>query len=178
MQFGDRVAAIARQARQATLSRSAQLMLLGLLPVAIVIFVPALSGWGDAVPAQAVLGGDRHEAAVQLADLSKDMAALALATLAGVAFLLRETRTTMPSRRFRAAALTALTLALISIFASIRFRFAIAEQTMHAELMLDEIVNRLLIQAMSLLFAVSLLLALAGATLLRIDDRVEERTEA
>jgi hypothetical protein len=157
---------MARRGRMIMGQRTTHLVLLGLLPPAIIIFVPLLNGWGDALPPGVMLSGDRREASAMLADLSKDLAALALAVLVGVGILLREGPAGAKSLRFRAAALVALALALISIFASIRFRFAIAEQTLRAELMLDQIIDRLAVQAGSLLAAVSLLLVLTGATLL------------
>jgi len=166
MQFRGRIAVAARQTREVAMGRSLHLVILAILPLSIVIFIPGFFGWGDALPDGISRGGDRQEAAQMLTDLSKDMAALGLAVLVGVGILLREVQERGASLRFRAASLGALALSLTSIFASIRFRFAIAEQTMRAELMLDTIINRFALQAVALLLSVALLFALTGAALL------------
>lgn len=164
MGIGHRLRAAVRHLGKALGSRRGRLTLLALLPMLIIVFVPIMAGWGDSLPNGNFKTGDRREASQLLADLSQDMSALAVAILVGVAIVLRDSAQLKRSRRFSTVAMVTALFAMTSIFSSIRFRFAIAEQMLMAELQFDAIANRLFVQMLALVVALSLLIALAAST--------------
>lgn len=155
---------------------------LSILPLAIVALLPSLVDWGPAVPTVKRLGEEKSVAPEILADLSSDLISISVAIILGMAIVLREWR----GRRFPvhllAVAGTTFACAVGSAYAGFRFRFAIAEQIMAIPLDLEAIGDRLAVQAILLLFAVSGLvhsglLALAESAPIPVMEPIKDATE-
>lgn len=138
-----------------------------LLPIFIVLILPVIAQWQDAVP---LLAGPGHEESVApeiLAELSSDMTSIAIAVIIGAAVLLREWRDRYASKQLWIVTTAAVSFAAASCYAGVRFRFAIAEQILITPLDLDVIGDRLAAQGALLLAAFSGLIYMALLSFLR-----------
>lgn len=145
------------------------------LPVIIILALPLVAGWGDVVPKvyepRQEVGS---EAAEIVADLSSDLNAMAIATIAAAAVLLREWRSRAVPAKLWATVTLIVSAAIASCYAGVRFRFAVAQQIVDIPLELNLIADRLTTQGVLLLGAVAGLVYLALLTLVGPSSQSKE----
>lgn len=146
-------------------SRRGRLTIVTLVPVIVVVLVPYMLGWTNAVDGTAPMIPDdfRRDAAHELTDLSKDLSAFAAGVLAAIIFILREVTSEQRSRLLIKQVMATVFFTMVSIYSCIRLRYAVTQQLWENRLDLSRLEGLLGSQAVSLTIALSLLMLVAAS---------------
>lgn len=146
-------------------ARLTRVSMVAVLPLVIVMIAPVIFGWQSISPGSSASAEDLHEAAKLLGDLSKDLAAIAVAVLVGLGVLARERAKRALSRRFLLVTIACAFFAILSIYASIRLRFNVAVQMLGMDYYFGKLTEQLVAQAMTMVIALSLLVSIAASAI-------------
>lgn len=135
-----------------------------LLPLAVVLFLPAIAGWGRVLPEVFEPKGDATSVAELLGNLSLSLSSIAIATVIGAGIILRE-RAGTAGRGWPLALSTVIVGAcFVAVYSGYRFQMALAEQLSVYQLEMDRVGDRLEWQAASVLACACFLISLAVDT--------------
>jgi hypothetical protein len=135
-----------------------------LLPLLVVLLLPAFAGWSSVLPEIFEPKGDPASVAELLGNLSLSLSSIAIASVVGAGILLRE-RAANTERAWPLSLSGVIVAAgIIAVYSGYRFQVGVAEQLSVYQLEMERVGNRLEWQASAVLACTCFLIALAVDT--------------